>query len=125
MAELFPTQQTGYIFPADGVESDPDDEAGITDSAFPMTYTNLALRLAPGYGKTVSAWTVKSAKDSLDRYLLNNLYVPQRCLPGTMPAGHGSGRSVRDNPYIWACGCGNSCADPLLPATTRLMVSLR
>lgn len=110
-AELFPTHQTGYIFPADGVESDPDDEAGITESAFPMFYTNLALRLAPGYGKTVSAWTVKAAKDSLDRYQLNNLTIPERCLPGTMPVGQGAGRSVRDNPFIWACGCGSICAD--------------
>ena len=110
-AELFPTHQTGYIFPADGEESDPDDEAGISESAFPMFYSNLALRLAPGYGKTVSAWTVKTAKDSLDRFQLNGLTIPQRCLPGSLPVGQGANRSVRDNPYVYQCGCGNNCAD--------------
>lgn len=109
-AEWYPRITVGYIFPADGVESDPDDEAGIPEYAFPLFYSNLAQRLAGGYGKTLSAWTVKLAKDSFDNALLNNLTIPQRCLPSTMPIGQGAGRSVRDNPYVWGCGCGSGCA---------------
>lgn len=109
---------TGYIFPADGVESDPDDEAGIPDSAYNLYWSNLAVNLAPGYGKTLSAWLVKLAKDSYDDFILNGVSIPQRRFPTTMPIGHGSGRSVRDNPFFYRCGCGScgtDCTGCLMP----------
>lgn len=108
----------GYIFPAAGEFSDPDDEAGIPDAAYTMYYTNLALRLAPTYGKTISAQTLLMAKQAIEDFRLGVTSIPERCYPSTMPVGHGSGRSVRDNPYMYTCGCGScgsDCSGCLMP----------
>lgn len=101
----------GYSFPAAGEFSDPDQDAGIPDSAYTMYYTNLALRLAPTYGKTISAQTLLMAKSSIEDYRLGVTSIPERCFPSTMPVGKGSGRSVRDNPYFYQCGCGSCGLD--------------
>ena len=59
-------------------------------SANEAIYTNLAIRLAPGYGKIVSPDTKLIAKSSYDVLLLNSTSPREMQLPGTMPAGAGN-----------------------------------
>ena len=80
----------GYPLPASADASDVDQDSGLPDSALEPVYLNLALRLAPSYGKAVSVDTRRNARDGYDR--LQNAAAqplpPQQ--PNTMPRGAGN-----------------------------------
>lgn len=91
----------GYPIPGSPQFSDLDEPSEVPDSANEAIITNLAIRIAPGYGKTVSANTQATAKDSYNTILLRAVQPGQQQLPATMPAGAGNKPwRVYDNPFI-------------------------
>lgn len=81
----------GYALPSTQGGSDINAQSGISDDAFEAVYTNLAIRLAPTFGKTPSRETKQVAKAGFDT-LMNRMSAmpPQTQLPGTMPGGAGN-----------------------------------
>jgi hypothetical protein len=99
----------GYPLPSSQSASDLDDETNVPDSANEAIYTNLAIRIAPDFGKAVMPNVYQTAKASYDGLLsLANMPMEMQ-LPGTMPAGAGNKpwRNT-DNPFL------NNPVDPLL-----------
>lgn len=60
----------GYSLPRSPELSDASNDSGIPDSAWDAVITNLAVRLAPSYGKAVSAATMMIAS-----HAMNTLYA--------------------------------------------------
>jgi len=80
----------GYKLPASPSTSSVNDAAGIQDRAAEAVYMNLAVNLAAGKGKTLTAATLAAAKAAYD-VLLYAAAKPQRQqLRGGMPLGAGS-----------------------------------
>lgn len=92
----------GYPLPTNPGDSDLDQDSGIPDWAYEAVYTNLALRLAAGYGKPIPDGT-KMIADSSYSNLVNqaSLPTPERQLPQTMARGAGT-KPWRNfnNPFI-------------------------
>jgi len=80
----------GYPLPSSPQFSDLDEPSEVPDSANEAIITNLAVRIAPSYGKTVSANTQITAKNSYNTILSRAVQPGQQQLPATMPAGAGS-----------------------------------
>lgn len=71
-------------------DSDLETEVQIVTWANEAIYLNLALRIAPGFGKTVSQETKTNAKMAYDSILAKSARPPQMQYPGTLPAGAGN-----------------------------------
>lgn len=69
--------------------SDLDDEVSITDAAHEAIVTNLAVRLAPSYGKMASQDTRKVARDGYN-VLLIRAARPSEMRIGPTPVGAGN-----------------------------------
>lgn len=80
----------GYTFPATLGESDMDDESGLPDGAVEAAALNLAIRCAPGLGKTVSVETKAAARAGYDTLLRDSLTAVRQQLPDTLPRGAGN-----------------------------------
>lgn len=78
----------GYPLPSSAKNSELEDDSNIPDSAWEATVTNLALRLAPSYGKTVSIDTRIIAKSSLNT-LWSISAKPTAMQLNTLPKGAG------------------------------------
>jgi hypothetical protein len=81
--------RVGYLFPATADGSDPDDDSGLPDSAAETVFLNLAIRVAPSFGKTVSQELKTSARDGWDLLLLPAARPIEQQLPSTLPRGAG------------------------------------
>lgn len=82
--------RVGYLLPSGPSDSDLDQDSGLPDSAVETTYLNLAIRLAVGFGKTVSQDTRKSARDGYDALLWRAAQPIQQQFPNTLPLGAGN-----------------------------------
>lgn len=71
-------------------DSDLDEETGVPDAANEAIYKNLAIALAPSYGKAITIDTRTSAKDAYDSLMRLLVSVPQMRLPTNMPSGAGN-----------------------------------
>lgn len=80
----------GYLFPPLPGESDENDPSGMPDEANETVFLNLAKRLAPGFGKQVSADTKVNAREGYDTLLRRAAFPQQQQMPGTMPVGAGN-----------------------------------
>ena len=80
----------GYAFPSDPTKSDPDSPSGVPDSAVETIALNLAIRLAPSFGKTVRPETTKAARDGYDLLLWSAAQPQTQQMPNTMPVGAGN-----------------------------------
>ena len=78
----------GYPIPGNLEGGDLSDEAGIPDRAWEAVITNLAIRLAPTFGKQVPPETRATADRSLNM-LLGKVLPPQMQF-GRIPAGAGN-----------------------------------
>jgi hypothetical protein len=68
-----------------------DDESGLPDLALEAVTLGLALRLAPGFGKTVSPDTQAQARAAYSALLTFTAQIPpMRINPGFTPAGAGN-----------------------------------
>lgn len=82
--------RVGYAFPSSPDDSDLNADSGIPDSAAETVFLNLARRLAPGFGKTLSAETLKNAREGYDTLLWAAARPPEQQLPHTQPRGAGN-----------------------------------
>lgn len=81
----------GYPLPSTPGNSSLDEVTAVPDACHETVFQNLAIRLAPGYGKTVSPDTKISAKAGYNAMLTQALGEPlQKQMPGDMPAGAGN-----------------------------------
>lgn len=90
----------GYPVPSSPEAGDLDTGTNVPDSANEAIYLNLGVRLAPGFGKTVSNDTKSSAKQAYDTLLSRAAMPTEQQLPVTMPVGSGNKPWRIDNPYV-------------------------
>ena len=91
----------GYPIASSPQDSDLSTETGTPDSAWEAVITNLAIRIAPGYGKPVSADTKTIAKNALNTLMQRATFPLEKQLPQTMPIGQGNKPWRWDNPYVY------------------------
>ncbi len=85
----------GYNLPSTQGGSDINSQSGVPDRAYLAVAANVAVLIAPSYGKTPSREVVKAAKDGYDTLFARAVAFPtQRQMPGTMPAGAGNRRNM-------------------------------
>lgn len=92
--------RVGYPIPTNPQDSDLDEETSVPDSANEAIITNLALRVAPGFGKQPAQWTMATARGTYNTLLSLAALPPQVQLPGTMPAGAGNKPWIYNNPFL-------------------------
>lgn len=90
----------GYPLPSNPDDSSLQTETEVPDSANEAIYQNLALRIAPAVGKTVSIETKVSAKKAYDTLLGRAVAPVEMQLPGTMPSGAGNRWNNIDRPFL-------------------------
>jgi hypothetical protein len=83
--------RVGWGLPSKPDMSDIDEQTNVTDSANEAIYTNLAIRLASGFGKTISP-DLKALAFTSYANLLSHLAnkIPQRQYPSSTPIGAGN-----------------------------------
>lgn len=91
----------GYPIASSPQDADLDTQTFTPDSAWEAVITNLAVRIAPGYGKTVSPDTKMIAKDGLNTLMQRAAFPLEKQLPETMPIGQGNKPWRWDNPYVY------------------------
>jgi len=80
----------GYPIPGSPEDSLLDEETNLLQSAEEAVITNLAVRLAPAFGKQAMPETKVIAKNSYDALLNDTVTVIERQLPANMPMGQGN-----------------------------------
>jgi hypothetical protein len=102
MAAEFETKgiRVGYNLPPSVRDSNEKDEAGIPDWAESAFITNLALRLAPTLGKSVSVDTRIAADNGFEALLIGNYEIPQMQYPRHMPIGTGNRRNIKTQTFF-------------------------
>lgn len=97
-------QKLGYNFPSELGKSESDDPALVPDWALPAIYGKLAVKIAPGLGKTLSN-EQKSAAASAYSILLGRIPVPQIRYPASTPRGAGNKQWAPWMPYVIPATC--------------------
>lgn len=90
----------GYPLPGSPQFSDIDAQSEVPDSANEAIITNLAMRLAPGFGKTLNALTASTAKQGYNTLLSRAALPMVQQFPRTLPAGAGQKPWRWDDPYM-------------------------
>lgn len=90
----------GYPLPGSPQDSMLDEPTGVPDSANEAIYTNLAIRLAPSYGKAVMPETKANANNSYNTILSRACMPPQMQLPSSLPLGAGNKPWRFDDPFL-------------------------
>jgi len=80
----------GYPLPGSPQFSDIDAQTGVPDRANEAVITNLAVRIAPSYGKQVLPGTMTTARAALNTILVRAAAPTPMRLPGTLPVGAGN-----------------------------------
>jgi hypothetical protein len=88
----------GYPLPSSPEDSDLDTETLVPDAANEAIITNLAVRIAPQYGKSLSMDTKVTAKQSYDMLLSRAAMPMEMQLPASMPRG--AGAKAYDDPFV-------------------------
>ena len=81
----------GYVTTSSPEDSDPDTESEVSDMAVEAIYKNLAIRLAPSFGKTVSQNTRIDARIALNSLLAQSV-KPNEMAITNLPYGAGAKR---------------------------------
>ena len=91
----------GYPLPGSPQDSDLDEPSNVPDSSNQAIITNLAVRIAPSYGKQVMPETKAVAKESYNTILSRAAMPNEQQFPGTLPAGAGNKPwRTQDNPFL-------------------------
>lgn len=80
----------GYPIPTSPATSELSDETGLPDSAWDAAITNLAVRIAPMFGKQVMTETKRTAKMTLNTLFALSTVPGEKQYPGTLPMGAGN-----------------------------------
>lgn len=97
-----------YPLPGSPEASNIDSETTVPDSANEAIYLNLAVRIAPGFGRQLMPDTKASAKAAYDALLSAAAMPPEMQLPVNMPIGAGN------KPFVWGDNFTPEPTDPLL-----------
>lgn len=90
----------GYPLSSNPDNASLDDATNVPDASNEAIYTNLAIRIAPIVGKTVSVETKQTARSAYME-LLGRFAVPQeQQFPRTLPAGAGNKPWRQDTPFM-------------------------
>lgn len=89
----------GYPLPSNPQNSDLDSQTNMPDMAVEAAFLQLAIRIAPSYGKVVSAETKTSAKQAYDSLLVQFAVPPEMHIPAGYPAGAGYKPYAIDDPF--------------------------
>jgi hypothetical protein len=98
----------GYPLPSSPQDSSIDDITQVPDRANEAIYLNLAVRIAPGFGRQLMPDTKASAKAAYDVLLSYAAVPPEMQLPKGVPLGAGN------KPYVWGNQFTDEPTDPLL-----------
>lgn len=91
----------GYPLPSSPQFSDVSAQSEVPDSANEAIITNLALKLAPSYGRTPMANTMITAKTAYNTLLSRATMPMEQQFPGTLPSGAGNKPwRMYDNPFL-------------------------
>ena len=90
--------RVGYPLPSSPQDTGLDDETNVPDAAYEAIITNLGIKLAPSYGKTVSPDTKATAKRTYDTLLSRAAMPMEMQLPASMPRG--AGAKAYDDPFV-------------------------
>jgi hypothetical protein len=101
-----------YPVPTTPENSDLDDETNVPDRANEAIYLNLALRLAPAFGKNVMPETRQFAYKAYQRLLSWSAMPDEMGFPRTLPSGQGNKTWRWDDRFI------DQNADPYPPWNT-------
>ena len=82
--------RVGYPIPGSPQDSDLDDPTSVPDSANEAIMLNLAIKLAPSQGKTLSPDTKASAKAAYNTLLSRACFPPEMQFSDTLPLGAGN-----------------------------------
>ena len=80
----------GYPLPFSPGESDLDTQTFVPDRANEAIITNLAIKIAPSYGKQVMPQTMTNARESLNTILIRAARPGVMQYPAQTPAGAGN-----------------------------------
>ena len=80
----------GYPLPSSPSSSNLDDLTEVSDDAHQAIYTNLAISLAPAFGKQVLPDTKISAKQGYNRLINKQSVMQEMQLPNNLPRGAGN-----------------------------------
>lgn len=80
----------GYPLPGSPGGSRLEDSSNLPDWANEAVFLNLAMRLAPGYGKVISAKTEAAAREGYELVASRAAMPPQVQYPNTLPMGAGN-----------------------------------
>lgn len=89
----------GYVLPGDPADGNMNDQSGIPDWANEAVITNLAVRLAPSFGKTAANETRAIAIRSFNT-VLGQCTRPTKMRLGTFPAGAGAKTGATSTPFV-------------------------
>lgn len=90
-----------YNYPPAMGQSQPTDSSGIDDRAVNAVIQQLALRLAPAIGKTLSVESKASYTQSLAALRVMYAVIPERTLQRDTPIGAGNKPWSSWNPFGW------------------------
>lgn len=92
----------GYPIPSSPGASDVDEETGVSDDALEAMSLNLAVRIAPAYGKTPMPDTKANASLGYKTLLMNSARPQEMQIdPMTIPAGAGNKQwRYAQDPYL-------------------------
>lgn len=82
--------RVGYPLPGNPDESTLDQETNVPDRFNEPIISNLAIRLAPAYGKTINPATASIARESYDALMARAAMPGQMQLQAGTPAGAGA-----------------------------------
>lgn len=91
----------GYPLSSSSQSMNLDTETQVPDSAHEAIITNLALRIAPLVGKTVSTETKATARSSYMQLLSRFTKPNEQRFPNTLPAGAGNKPWRFDTPFLF------------------------
>ena len=92
----------GYPLPSSPGASDLDQDTDVSDAALEAMALNLAVRIAPGYGKTVSPDTKASAKNAYNQIIAQSAKPIEMQLDNmSIPSGAGNkGWRYDNDPFL-------------------------
>jgi hypothetical protein len=90
----------GYPLSANPDGMELDTETSVPDASNEAIYTNLAIRVAPIIGKTISIETKQAARSAYMQLLSRFTKPNEMQLPGTLPSGAGNKPWRTDTPFL-------------------------
>lgn len=92
-----------YVVSATPESIDIDAESNLDNDAWEAVYLNLAVAIAPSFGKNVMTDTRANAKRALTNLRTSTAVIKQRPFPSTLPKGSGN-KTSRYNDNIYYSG---------------------